>query len=318
MNSDVLDIVKALSATDEKTLTQKTLKLGEEFGELAKAVLPYENGFATTHRFVTTRKILEEVADVMLCALSIGYDLGFDDNDLSDMMKEKSFYWNKRQQDTINGRFPLPFELHVTIRVFCEADIEAFKQTCLMLKVKPIVLDLKPGLKDVMTSSVVISDNKGAYDELCRIANGLKSAGFVVLREKVETVPWHPGAPKTKADPLKPNCYFESHVNIVVTEEQKELLQEWCDHSMDIQGHLSKNVFKKLNDTEFVQMLTIRSSTITGLDCNNAEDFIVYVNSAINTINSLSFLKEEAVLKHVVEYAIYDTKVSHDTAWINA
>lgn len=315
MNKDVLDTIKQLTSTDEKSLSQKALKLGEEYGELAKAVLPYDNGFATTHRFITKQKILEEVADIMLCALSIGYELGFDDNDLSEMMKDKSVYWSKLQQNSINGRFPLPFELHVTVKIQ-DNQIEAFKEACLLLKVKPIVLDLKQGLQDVMTSSVIMTDNRGAYDELCRISDGLETQGFNVVRDKVETVPWHPGAPKTKMDTMKRNCYFESHINIAVTEEQRQLLLTWAEQSSDIQGHFSRNVFKKLNDTEFVQMLTIRSSTVVGYPCNNVEDFTAYVNYVIEHINTLAFLKENAVLKHVIEYAIFDTNVTHDTSWV--
>ena len=176
---DVLATVKQLSSTDEKTLTQKTLKLCEETGELAKVVLPYENAFATTHRFVTANRILEEVADTLLCSLSIAYDLGFSDEDIRDMMIEKSIKWNKVQQGSVKGRFPLPFEIHITVRT---DDIERFRDKCSAIGVKPIVLDLKDDLQDVMTSSVIMTDNNGAYQEMCRISNALTRYGFNVVR----------------------------------------------------------------------------------------------------------------------------------------
>ena len=52
-------------------------------------------------------------------------------------------------------------------------------------------------IKDVMTSSVFMGNNTGAYQEMKRISNGLWAAGFEILREKIETVPWHPAAPSS-------------------------------------------------------------------------------------------------------------------------
>jgi NTP pyrophosphatase (non-canonical NTP hydrolase) len=311
---DVLDTIKQLSAIDEKTLSQKTLKLGEEFGELAKAVLPYENGFATTHRFVTSTKILEEVADTMLCALSIAYDLGFSDEDLRDMMVEKCIKWSKLQQANIKGRFPLPFEIHITVKLQKAEQVEFFKDVCKDIGVKPIVLDLKDGVQDVMTSSVIMSDNKGAYEEMRRISNRLNSHGFNVIRDKIETVPWHPAAPLVYAD-VNPNRYFECHINIVVNDNERENLINW-NSLFHVEGHFSKNVFKRINDEDFVQMLTLRSSTITRQNVTTAPEFIKYIEEVLDTLNNKLNLRKGAVLKHTIEYAIYDTNIAHDTSWV--
>lgn len=311
---DVLDTIKQLSEIDEKTLSQKALKLGEEFGELAQAVLPYENGFATTHRFVTSTKILEEVADTMLCALSIAYDLGFSDEDLRDMMVEKCIKWSKLQQANIKGRFPLPFEIHITVKLPGPNMVEYFKDVCKDIGVKPIVLDLKAGIQDVMTSSVIMSDNKGAYEEMCRISELLKVHNFNVIRDKIETVPWHPAAPLVQYD-VKPNRYFECHINIVVNDEERLKLINWND-DFNIGGHFSKNAFKRINDEDYVQMLTLRSSTITNVDVTTAPTFIQYINNVLEQLKTMSYLREGAVLKHAVEYAIYDTNIAHDTSWV--
>jgi hypothetical protein len=50
MNNELLDYIQNLSLRDFKTLSQKALKVSEECGELAKAVLPYDNAYATRHR----------------------------------------------------------------------------------------------------------------------------------------------------------------------------------------------------------------------------------------------------------------------------
>jgi len=311
---DVLGTIKQLSIVDEKSLTQKALKLGEEFGELAKAVLPYENGFATTHRFVTSTKILEEVADTILCALSIAYDLGFSDEDLRDMMVEKCIKWNKLQQANIKGRFPLPFEIHITVKLLNVEQVDRFKTVCNTIGVKPIVLDLKAGVQDVMTSSVIMSDNKGAYEEMCRISALLTNSGFLVIREKIETVPWHPAAPLVSTD-VNPNQYFECHINIVVNDAERAKLITW-NENFKIGGHFSKNVFKRINDEDYVQMVTLRSSTITNIDVTTAPTFIQYINVVLDQLNTTSDLREGAVLKHTIEYAIYDTNIAHDTSWV--
>lgn len=313
---DVLDTIKQLSKTDEKNLTQKTLKLGEEFGELAKAILPYENAFATTHRFVTTSKILEEVVDTLLCSLSIAYELGYNDDDIRDMMIQKCLKWNRLQQANIEGRFPLPFEIHVTIRLPDEESISRFKATCVQLGVKPIVLDLSNSNHDVMTSSVIHTDNAGVYAEMKRISDGLTRAGFLVVRNKIETVPWHPAAPKELED-INDNRYFESHISIIVNDTERAQLADYCKlHLPDL--HLSSNRFKRLNDEDFIQMATLRSSsTVDNCEIRTQQTFQNYLNLIIKELAGVPFLRESAVLKHVVEYAIYDTNIAHDTSWIN-
>lgn len=315
MDRQTLNTIRQLSASDEKTLTQKALKLCEETGELAKVVLPYENAFATTHRFVTANRILEEVADTLLCSLSIAYDLGFTDDDIRDAMIDKSIKWNKLQQGSIKGKFPLPFEIHVTVKLPSADSIEPFKNTCARIGVKPIVLDLRDSVQDVMTSSVIMADNLGAYNEMCRISQELKDAGFHVVRDKIETVPWHPAAP-TELKDVNPNLYFECHINIVVNEEERKKLVEWNDN-FNIGGHFSKNVFKRINDTDFVQMLTLRSSTITKWNVNCTATFTGYIERILNVLNTELGLRPGAVLKHTIEYAIYDTNIAHDTAWVS-
>ena len=62
----LFNFIQSLSINDRKTLSQKALKVAEETGELAKAVLPYDNAFATTHKFKTAKRVLVGVVDVRL------------------------------------------------------------------------------------------------------------------------------------------------------------------------------------------------------------------------------------------------------------
>jgi len=99
---------------------------------------------------------------------------------------------------------------------------------CESIGVKPIVLDLDINegvMKDVMTSSKHFGNNKTAYDECKRISNALREYGYIVVREKIETVPWYPASPKETSDKMPEDCYFESHIGCVITPEQKDILE---------------------------------------------------------------------------------------------
>jgi NTP pyrophosphatase (non-canonical NTP hydrolase) len=307
MKPSTFDLIRRLTATDKKTLTQKTLKTVEEVGELAKVVLPFENAYATTHRFVDRERILEEVADALLCVLSVGYDLGATDDEIDEVINRKAIYWADLQAREVKAKYPVPYEIHVTVR---ESFVEDFRKKCEEIGVKPILLDLHTQndgvIKDLMTSSVHIGDNRTAYAEMKRISDALAAGGYFVCREKIETIPWHPSAPSARHQNPKmpPNCYFESHLNIVCTEERQGALRAVA------QGHgakLSRNVFKKLDGDKFMIMMTLRISTGT------AESF----NEKLDALKHDLGVQGFEIGKTIVEFSVYDTKVSHDAAWIS-
>lgn len=314
MNKELLDYVKDLTKKDKKTLTQKVAKLFEEGGELAKAVLPFESAYACRHRFVDKQKILEEVCDTILVALSIAYDLECTDEEIEDVMDEKSQIWQGLQVSEEQANFPLPYEIHVTVEVDQEKKqddfISLFKSACEKLEVKPIVLDLSNKgsvvMKDVMTSSKHYGDNRTAYEEMKRISGQLSRLGYKVVREKIETAPWHPGAPKKPGTEMPKNCYFESHVGVMISTnpEEREELEALARR---LNGHLSKNTFKKVEDDKYVIMLTIRDYHV----CR--EEFEQRVKEALIELKMGGW---NIPKKEVVEFAIYDTKISHDYLWL--
>lgn len=306
MHQTTLDTIRALSATDTKTLSQKALKTAEEVGELAKVVLPFEGAYATTHRFVDRNAVLTEVADIILCARSVAYDLGFDDGDLEDMIIHKARKWADLQAHERKAGYPVPFEFHITVRT---KEIERFKTTCNALGVKPIVLDLQNHqgetvLHDVMTSSVLMGTNPEAYTEMERIAAGLTEANFEVVRKKIETVPWHPAAPNDNTVTEMPkDCYFETHFGVVCNDDRREKLQDLAEV---LDAHLSRNIFKKLDGGNYKIMLTARSYK------GSADAFKKRVENIENVLKHNDF----EIDKVIVEFSVYDTKVSHDSSWI--
>lgn len=305
----ILKMIEDLTATDPKTLEQKTLKTVEEVGELAKWLLPYMGAFATNHRFAGKRKILEEVADVYICIQSIAYEMGFSEEEFQEMVVEKLKKWAERQARERNANFPVPFEIHITVRT---DDIPSFRDACTLIGVKPIVLDLQDQsgasiFHDVMTSSTLLGTNPQAYQEMERISKALGDRGFQILRQKIETAPWHPSAPsKTHIDPVMPeNCYFEAHFGVLCSDDQKDRLHAIA---VEKEAHLSRNIFKRLSEHSYKIMLTARRYTGT------REEFEVYASSVKAALLEGGFEVE----KTITEFSVFDTRVSHDASWINS
>lgn len=306
MEKSTLEHLKLLTKLDTKTLSERVMKLFEEGGELAKVVAPYENVSSTRHRFVERKRILEEAVDTLLVSYSIAHHMDFTDEEIEEMFKQKLLKWNKiltKEQKT-KGK-PIPYEIHVTVKT---SDIDDFRCACGHAEVKPIVLDLQTVqsvnvMQDVMTSSVHLGDNRSAYEEATRIKNFLTANDFEVVRVKIETVPWHPAAPTMVGDIMPKDCYFESHVAVRSSASRRE---ELAGMANIYNAHMSKNVFKVIDEDNYVQMMTIR--WYDGI----YEDFDAEVDQFISYLKELGFELE----KKIVEFSVYDTKVNHDAAWL--
>lgn len=307
MDPQLLEYIRTLTKADKKTLSQKALKLTEEVGELAKVVLPFENAFATTHRFVDRARILEEIADCQLVLYSLLYDLDYTDEEFDQMVRHKMKYWADLQAREGRAKYPVPYEIHVTVDV--GSRLPEFREACTEAKVKPILLDLhlKDGglMKDLMTSSVFVGNNRTVFDELRRISIFLKDKGFNVLREKIETVPWHPAAPSRthQRTQMPPNCYFECHLNVWCTQEREGDLDAIAKKH---NAHKSRNAWKRYDDGTYTIMVTYRDYDTV------YEDFRVNVEALKSSLHNLNFHVE----KEIVEFSVYDSKVSHDAAWL--
>lgn len=312
MKEFINEYIKDLSIKDKKTLSQKTLKLVEEVGELAKVILPYDSASGTNHRFANREAILEEIIDVYLTNISIAHSLNFSDDEINEMLGRKSRKWAELQINEAEITFPLPFEIHVTVDA-SDVDIDTFKTKCESLSVKPIVLDLELNdsvIKDVMTSSKHFGDNRSAYDESMRIVSELIDAGYKVVRNKIETVPWHMKAPTT-LDKMEvaDGCYFESHIGVLIEHNEKERLNILVNSINHLSGtaRLSRNFFKKSKyNGSFINMLTYRSNKCGSIQFKEEVEYIK--NLLVN--NNFSFEKVE------IEFAIYDTNIMHDSKWI--
>jgi hypothetical protein len=257
---------------------------------------------------VTKPQILDNAADIILCAYSIAYNLGYDDSEIESMLLKKATKWSGLLSKESKGEFPLPFELHLSVGEINNLDL--FKSDCETIGVKPIVIELEKGsemvMRDCMTSSVIIGDNNTAMDELIRIGFSLKVMGYKVVRRKIETVPWHPAAPsdETPYDIRKDEFrYFESHLRIVTTEDKRNDLVQIAK----LEGaHLSRNYFKKLSESEYIAMMTLRHYGTT------SNQFELDVKKLHKILTNVGFIVD----KVEIEYAIYDSNMDHDKIWL--
>lgn len=306
MKNETLKYIRNLSKQDRKTLTQKCLKIAEETGELSKAILPFENAAGTNHRFTYKDQILEEVVDILLTAVSVAMSLDFTDEDLSNMIDRKVAKWGELQGRERKAQYPLPYEIHITIK---EANQQKFRDVCAALDVKPIILALQAKdtiITDTMTSSKHYGDNRSAHDEMERITTGLRRAGFEVIREKIETVPWHPAAPSSEDINAKmpEGSYFETHIGVHIRSPQEMArLRSVVPHA---DAHLSQNTFKVNDDRGDVHMVTLRVYDGTYESFKGRRDYLREI------LKNNGFTWESVV----TEFSLYDSKESHDSSWL--
>ena len=307
--------IKELSLNDKKTLTQKSTKLFEEGGELAKKILGYDGIYGSNHRMVTKEDLLEELVDVFLVNMSMVYDLDISKEKFEAKLFEKAQIWNGlqvKEDRSLSKSELMPYEIHITVNAEDGIDIEKYRIDCKEIGVKPIVLDLQDRqgtsvMDDVMTSSKIYGTNSKAFDEMKRISNTLTEFGYNVIREKIEASYWHQKAPfKEDGDTEMPEgCYFECHLNILCTYERMKQLSEIAKRKL---CHLSKNAFKKFPDGTFTIMMTFRSYNMM------YESFEQFLESIKKDLIKENF----SIEKEVVEFSIYDTKLEHDNKWLLA
>ena len=198
------------------------------------------------------------------------------------------------------------YEFHLTVRY---ANHDKFVKFCDKLNIKPIILELYINdviLGDVMTSHTKKLDNDiQAYEELNNIKKSLENEGFNVVREKIEADYNHPNVPQTEKDLTgNPHKYLECHLNIEVNAQNDTLLKNLL---IPRGFHISRNMFKKLDEKYYILMGTFRSNKLP------FNEFKEYLTENISLLTDNGF----KVHKEIVEFAIYDSNISWDESWLN-
>ncbi|WP_054711515.1 MazG-like family protein [Bacillus sp. JCM 19041] len=90
----LLKQIQELSEQEQKTLEQMVLKLSEEVGETAQAVLSYKKASGSEYKKLTKADVKEECADVILVALTLFFKLSETDKELDEFLSKKIKKWS--------------------------------------------------------------------------------------------------------------------------------------------------------------------------------------------------------------------------------
>ncbi len=207
-----------------------------------------------------------------------------------------------------NSDFVGPHELHLTVNPDT-TDESLFTRVCNNLGIKAhVILNEYPGPNggktevDYLTGSEIVGRSSEAFSELGRIAASLRAEGLDVVREKIETTPWHPLAPKTSLDQLHPGTYFECHFTLPDLDTIHNFrILKWGEVPFLISTTENKRKAGKL-------FATMRHYIATSAAfCQDVSD----IHKALEA--QLGYVKEPTV-----EFALYDSNPNHDKLWVDS
>lgn len=88
--------IKQLSVENKKSLEQIALKLTEETGEVAQALLSYQKASGSEYKELGSEDVKEECVDVVIVALSLFYKLNGDDAEFNRIFDKKVDKWKEK------------------------------------------------------------------------------------------------------------------------------------------------------------------------------------------------------------------------------
>lgn len=184
------------------------------------------------------------------------------------------------------------FEIHMTVR---SNNIDQFKKDCIGFGCKPLLIELQ---NDKTTYQQVMTSQKFKHDDWDIEINKTKeyfSEKYPIERIKVEINPYSSKEVQVK--------YLETHFRIIANDNTALVLKTIIENNS---FHQSKNIFKKLNETEFYQMATYRTYDldITRFEC------VVESFKEVLRENNFEYDRVE------VEACIIDTNDALDDKWL--
>lgn len=94
--------ISRLTEIDKKTLLERTLKLSEEVGEVAQAMLSYSNVCGCGYKNKSKEDLVEECLDVIIVASSIisqSYDNDVDMETVKSIYDKKLSKWKEKCEE---------------------------------------------------------------------------------------------------------------------------------------------------------------------------------------------------------------------------
>lgn len=200
-----------------------------------------------------------------------------------------------------------PFECHVSVEP--SSDPIQFAQACAELGVRAVFAHNLASDGAVVTELLTVSTGSGDYDaawaELGGIADGLRSVGLSVVREKAEFVPWHHDAPVLDRSGAC-HDYFEAHLRIVHPIEGRDAVVVATGELGRSDLFVSWDPFKAPVDGTDITMITFRSYVA------GAESF---VRDAGTLYDFFSKAGLGTLLPLIVEWAPIDSNLALDARW---
>ena len=95
MLEELMNKIAELTKEDPKTIIERCLKLGEEYGELSEAILSSNKVCGCAYKNKTNTDVLEEATDVIIMALSIICHSGMKD-EFEIMLNKKLNKWETK------------------------------------------------------------------------------------------------------------------------------------------------------------------------------------------------------------------------------
>lgn len=182
------------------------------------------------------------------------------------------------------------YEAHVTVKAEHAGFAERFELACDIAKTKGLCIEnfhLKSNSYQtewITCSKYQHQSEADFFSVLDSVSDVFLSHGFLILRQKIETVPWN-------VLPAE-NGYFETHIDVDV-------------ESMDFLKHsgfmLSRNVGSDKS------ILTFRRHM------NDYQKYLLELNSKVEELSNKIHVK-----KQITEYACYDSNVLLDKEWIDS
>lgn len=95
--NEVLDEIFRTAEKEQKNEQQLVLKLMEEVGETAQALLSSQKSPGSEYKMLTTEDVKEEIADTLLVTFALLHKLGTSKEQLQDLLETKLAKWQAKQ-----------------------------------------------------------------------------------------------------------------------------------------------------------------------------------------------------------------------------
>lgn len=98
MNEALDNIYKASRANESKTIQQITLKLMEEMGEVAEALLSYDQAPGCGYKGKSLDDLKEEIIDVIIVSFVLTEKLGMEKDEIKEILNRKVAKWIEKSK----------------------------------------------------------------------------------------------------------------------------------------------------------------------------------------------------------------------------